>query len=1151
MTNIFYKNRIKIGCWNIQGIRDEKLSDKVLVDFINDNDCVILIESWLNSSINLINQYTYCQPALRSKRGRSKGGIIITMKDNVRRGVKIVESTNSHMVWLKFEKQYFKLEKDLYVCALYIPPIDSCKNLYSGNRYELFDLLEEKIFKYSEYGHIMLMGDVNSRIGTSIDVLEYSSDEDDIQDVQTRNSKDSITNQFGHRWLHICKQHNLLVLNGRSVGDLLGQCTSYHYNGSAVVDYCVISREFNEKVYYFTVLNPTHLSDHAPISVCIKAVRKNNVKCNTETTEFPRGFTWNEESYSAAMQLSHFRERLDQIHKVDYHKNSNGIESLGNAVVNVLIDAAKYALKRRKARGGIAGKVKTAKWYTSKLRAFKNDVLSAGKLLKKYPKDPHVRGIFMSKKKLYKKSCRQAKRSHMTNIAKELDKAEIRDPNEFWRFIKTLKHSSQSDQLPNIEDLVNTFKVHNQCDYKNESFDMMFMQNIENIVENEVHLKEINSLDKEISKDELVKAIRNLRCGKAFGLDLVTNEMLKTSLPFIVEPVLKLFNMCLELCIYPKEWCHGYIVPVYKSGTRLDPMNYRPITISSCLGKVFSSVLKNRINKLLDDNNIISNVQIGFSKGHRTSDHLLMLKGLIDVYKSKRKRIYSCFIDFSAAFDSVWHDGLVFKLRKANISSKIISLIQSMYNQIYTRVKRQNVISKQFKCLRGTRQGCNLSPTLFKIYLNDLQDIFNAAECDPVQIDRASVGCLMYADDVVILSESAAGLQRSLDKLNVYCKKWQLKLNLQKTKTMVFNCRKSCYTFLFDNKIVQDSNSVCYLGFMLTPSGKFTATQKYVYDKACRAVYSLRAALKGVLELTVNAQIKLFDSVIKPILLYGSEVWGAYVFKIHDNIQSLHNIIQNVTTLMEKVHSKMCKYILQVHKSASNYAVRCELGRLPLFINVACRILKYYINICDRKESSIVKTVFKLHESNASSWYTFIKSIVKHLGLNLNTMTAYSIKSSKNSVYNKLCKISQELYIKNLSEYSKLSLYASIKTKHCKEKYLNCIHDVRVRKSVSQLRLSCHKLPIETGRYKGIEACNRFCTMCNMYVGTEQHCLIECLHPTITAIRTKFLTKIFQINSQLKQLNRTSLFKYILLFTDLSINQECAFYVNEVFNAIK
>lgn len=149
----------------------------------------------------------------------------------------------------------------------------------------------------------------------------------------------------------------------------------------------------------------------------------------------------------------------------------------------------------------------------------------------------------------------------------------------------------------------------------------------------------------------------------------------------------------------------------------------------------------------------------------------------------------------------------------------------------------------------------------------------------------------------------------------------------------------------------------------MTPSGNFKAMQKYLYSKA----YSLRTAINGCRWMSVNTQLKLFDLIIKPILLYRSGVWGAYIYKHKNTKGSLDCILENVAILFEKVHSKVCKYILQVNKRASNFTVRSELGRFPLVINIISRMFNYYV-IC-----SLVDTAVDIYKSTEvkQSWYCF------------------------------------------------------------------------------------------------------------------------------------------------------------------------------------
>ena len=122
----------------------------------------------------------------------------------------------------------------------------------------------------------------------------------------------------------------------------------------------------------------------------------------------------------------------------------------------------------------------------------------------------------------------------------------------------------------------------------------------------------------------------------------------------------------------------------------------------------------------MDENNIIPDCQIGFSKGCRTSDHVLVLKAFIDLYKKKHKHIYACSIDLSSAFDNVWHSGLIYKLNQSGVSSKIVKLLYTMYNKLECCVKQGVDVSKNFKLNKGTKHGCSMSLALFKQYISDL-----------------------------------------------------------------------------------------------------------------------------------------------------------------------------------------------------------------------------------------------------------------------------------------------------------------------------------------------------------------------------------------------------------------------------------------------
>ena len=188
-------------------------------------------------------------------------------------------------------------------------------------------------------------------------------------------------------------------------------------------------------------------------------------------------------------------------------------------------------------------------------------------------------------------------------------------------------------------------------------------------------------------------------------------------------------------------------MPIFKSGEPDNPKNYRGITLSSLLGKLFTTIINNRLYEFLTQNNIIQENQIGFQKGRRTTDHIFVLNYLIKQFKGQGKVLYACFIDLRKCFDTLWRKGIMYKLYKNGVSSKIVTLIKSMYELTKSRVKLENGYTSYFKNDCGSRQGCPLSPNLFNLYTNDLtSDILND-DCDAILLGNIKLNFLAFADD--------------------------------------------------------------------------------------------------------------------------------------------------------------------------------------------------------------------------------------------------------------------------------------------------------------------------------------------------------------------------------------------------------------------
>ena len=237
-------------------------------------------------------------------------------------------------------------------------------------------------------------------------------------------------------------------------------------------------------------------------------------------------------------------------------------------------------------------------------------------------------------------------------------------------------------------------------------------------------------LNSSITEGEILKCIKMLKNNKSSANDDIINEHIKYTSNIMLPIYVSFFNIVFDSGIIPESWLEGIIRPVYKNnGDPKCPENYRPITILSCFGKLFTAVLNLRLNNFLQYHNILEENQAGFRSGYSTADHIFTLYALTEILKNRNKKLYCSFIDFSKAFDSVWHVGLWMKLLGNSINGKIFRTIYNLYQNIKSCVKHLGNQSGFFQSYCGVRQGENLSPVLFSLFLNDLEEFLESRQC--------------------------------------------------------------------------------------------------------------------------------------------------------------------------------------------------------------------------------------------------------------------------------------------------------------------------------------------------------------------------------------------------------------------------------------
>ena len=217
-----------------------------------------------------------------------------------------------------------------------------------------------------------------------------------------------------------------------------------------------------------------------------------------------------------------------------------------------------------------------------------------------------------------------------------------------------------------------------------------------------------------------------------------------------------------------------------------------------------------------------------------TTDNIFVMHGVINHLLNKGEKLFCAFVDFTKAFDYLVREVIWYKLIKIGVRGKILNIIMSMYKHVKSKVKINNSISIGFECNLGVRQGECLSPFLFAMYINDLEEEFHLKGSEGIDLGMLRIFLLLYADDIIIFASSAVELQNNLNILSEYCERYKLVFNTTKAKIMVF--RRGGFLsqnlkFYYNETEIAIVNTFSYLGIVFLREYHFQHVKKHYQDK--------------------------------------------------------------------------------------------------------------------------------------------------------------------------------------------------------------------------------------------------------------------------------------------------------------------------------
>ena len=1115
-SNFKHKSNISIICWNIRGTHN-KIFDQETQKLLFTNDVIMLTETHTDKSsekiYNTIPGFIYKdypRKYIHPNAPGPSGGIGIYVNANISDGI-VFDCIDESIVLLSLKSSFFGWENDVLVACVYFSPADSSYIHSTNIRTDYFNILSEQNIKFSNYNDIFICGDLNARTGHTQDyqlvipgsdgginhIINENTNviDSNVDIVEKRYSRDNVTNEYGRQLNNFCKNTGYRIMNGR-LGDTknTGDFTCYKENGASVVDYLLCKPKSMSIIKNFTIAPKQVASDHRPLQFILThpvRIEENTVLSGDNLKSYKWDISKLEE-YKINLNSLVCIEKKDQLLTdiINPNMSSNEISDNFYDLINTAISAT-FQEKKNTTKSLFP----TNKWFNNECKIAKREVNNYSKI-HDISRPPHS-GIYHKLEQDYNRVKQKFQRQYRENIRLTLQDFHSDRPDAYWK----LWNSLTPPQVNNSKLTLNQFEQYFKEQVNpppTHYFDEIHMKEIRKFVEsfnktpNKIPTDENSVLTNDICNspitiDEIQTHLRKLKNRKAAGADGISGEFLKHVSDDMAPMLYTLYNSILEKGEWPTKWAEGIITPVHKKACINKPDNYRKITVMPALGKVLESILNARLvyrNLTLE---MDDPCQFGFKANARTSDNLFILQSILNRQKFKNKPLYVCFVDFTKAFDYVNRYALYHKLIKRGIQGKLLNLICDMYKKAKCRVKWKSRVGTEIDSEYGVLQGGMLSPKLFTEFLTDLKSYLEQ-KCG-ILIDDNILTYILYADDLILCSDSAEGLQKLIDGLFEFCRKWHLIVSLAKTNVLIFGKKKPQDVFMFNGSEIKITTEYKYVGTIISTKTRdiFSKNQDHLAEKCRNAIYALKAHSKNTIgDLPPILATKMFDSQILPIMQYTAEVW-----------------FQNkVTPELEKIHLAYLKNTMRVKPSSSTYATYSEFGRFPLIIKQKCQMIKYWKRILDMNRKYITKKAYnsmlELNDLGQSNWCTSIENILNEAQL----QHAWDEQSMSENEYALLKETLHKAYmtkclnnIHNSTLNPKLRTFKLFKEEFKFESYLTSTKNHNHTLSLFRFRISSHNLRIETGRYTRPKTPEqeRKCIYCsNHSVENEPHFLLVC-----------------------------------------------------------
>lgn len=658
-------------------------------------------------------------------------------------------------------------------------------------------------------------------------------------------------------------------------------------------------------------------------------------------------------------------------------------------------------------------------------------------------------------------------------------------------------------------------------------------------------------LDEPITAAEVFRAIRRMKMGKAAGVDGILSSVIRHAADAVgtnklkpensvVDALVLMFNYVFYREEWPERWGSGIIFPLYKQDGRLEPGNYRPITLLSIIGKLFGSVVEARLSDWSEATGAISDEQGGFRRERGTPDQIFLLREIITSRKERNLPTLVTYIDARKAYDTVWREGNYVRLFDMGLQGKMWRQIQAMGARMRSKVRLGVGETEWHEVKRGVAQGAVESPWLYSCYIDGMTAELKARGLG-VQIAGIRVPLLMYADDIVMLASSVTELKQMNQVATDYAFKYRFRHNGEKSAVMAFNADKRLQdrmneeVWTLSGERVEVKDKYKYLGVdVMKQVTDWRAHVERLVQKAKFRSNDLLWVCKSDAGIRPRSAATLWKAMVRPVLEYAAELWSG-------------EVPRDLAQQAEKIQTDFARGVLglQGYRGVADVLVRAELGLEKLSSRWEKLRLGYWRRIQVAKPNRALAVVARARRWQCMwggagigrlSWMVGTRRLLRDRGLaehwnNPDLCTLRGKEEWRKKVYERVEAHYEEERESEVARLSSLTRYTSIKSwarvgkdraefkgevgklgALVVERYLDEVKD-RLGAKLKQLcRAGCLPVMARIAWELGISPEHGKCMMC--WEGEEdiEHVLLSC--QAYSQHRAKLMTTVWRAYSR-------------------------------------